>query len=98
MLSAMPGRSRLPFSIIVAALVAVAPSACERRGGCTGSYCGTLIDAAVGEPVTLLPTSTESIVSRDIEDQLFLKLADVRMSTYKVGDVDFQLVHALRRV
>ena len=96
MLSAMPGRSRLPFSIFVAALVAVAPSACERRGGCTGSYCGTLIDAAVGEPGTLLPTSTEEIVARDIEEQLFLKLADVGMSTNTVGDEDFQPLLAQR--
>src|SRR5207237_10136449 len=88
MLSAMPRRLRLPFSILVAALVAGAPSACERRGGCTGSYCGTLIDAAVGEPGTLLPTSTEEIVARDIEEQLFLKLADVGMSTNTVGAAD----------
>ena len=90
MLSAMPRRLRLPFSILVAALVAGAPGACERQGGCTGSYCGTLIDAAVGEPGTLLPTSTEEIVARDIEEQLFLKLADVGMSTNTVGDEDFQ--------
>src|SRR5437588_12926875 len=96
MLSAMPRRLRLPFSILVAALVAGAPSACERRGGCTGSYCGTLIDAAVGEPGTLLPTSTEEIVARDIEEQLFLKLADVGMSTNTVGDEDFQPLLAQR--
>src|SRR5256886_2149633 len=96
MLSAMPRRLRLPFFILVAALVAGAPSACERRGGCTGSYCGTLIDAAVGEPGTLLPTSTEEIVARDIEEQLFLKLADVGMSTNTVGDEDFQPLLAQR--
>src|SRR5207248_11324616 len=96
MLSAMPRRLRLPFSILVAALVAGAPSACERRGGCTGSYCGTLIDAAVGEPGTLLPTSTEEIVARDIEAQLFLKLADVGMSTNTVGDEDLQPLLAHR--
>src|SRR3989440_4336916 len=96
MLSAMPRRVRLPFSILVAGLVAGAPSACERRGGCTGSYCGTLIDAAVGEPGTLLPTSTEEVVARDIEEQLFLKLADVGMSTNTVGDEDFQPLLAQR--
>src|SRR5256886_6500539 len=96
MLSAMPRRLRLPFFILVAALVAGAHSACERRGGCTGSYCGTLIDAAVGEPGTLLPTSTEEIVARDIEEQLFLKLADVGMSTNTVGDEDFQPLLAQR--
>src|SRR5213596_218579 len=77
MLSAMPRRLRLPLSISLAALVAVALGACERRGGCTGSDCGTLIDAAIGEPGTLLPPSTEEVVARDIEEQLFLKLADV---------------------
>src|SRR5438132_5696187 len=96
MLSAMPRRLRLPFSILVAALVAGAPSACERRGGCTGSYCGTLIDAEVGEPGTLLPTSTEDIVAREMEGQLFLKLADVGMSTNTVGDEDFQPLLAQR--
>src|SRR5438045_5776896 len=96
MLSAMPRRLRLPFSILVAALVAGMPGACERQGGCTGSYCGTLIDAAIGEPGTLLPTSTEEIVARDIEEQLFLKLADVGMSTNTVGDEDFQPLLAQR--
>lgn len=65
--------------------------ACERRaGGCAGDYCGTLVMAAVGEPPTLLPTSTEEVVARDIAEQLFLKLADVGMSTNTIGDEDFQ--------
>src|SRR3989475_1953619 len=96
MLSAMPRRLRLPLSISLAALVVVALGACERRGGCTGSYCGTLIDAAIGEPGTLLPPSTEEVVARDIEEQLFLKLADVGMSTNTVGDEDFQPLLAQR--
>src|SRR3989442_4132671 len=96
MLSAMPRRLRLPLSISLAALVAVALGACERRGGCTGSDCGTLIDAAIGEPGTLLPPSTEEVVARDIEEQLFLKLADVGMSTNTVGDEDFQPLFAQR--
>jgi len=74
--------------IIVLAVAALA--GCERRGGCTGPYCGTLIDAAVAEPATLLPPSTEDIVANDIGEQLFLKLADVGMSTNTVGDEDFQ--------
>jgi len=74
--------------IIVLAVAALA--GCERRGGCTGPYCGTLIDAAVAEPPTLLPPSTENIVANDIGEQLFLKLADVGMSTNTVGDEDFQ--------
>ncbi len=92
----MSRRLRLPLSISLAALVAVALGACERRGGCTGSDCGTLIDAAIGEPGTLLPPSTEEVVARDIEEQLFLKLADVGMSTNTVGDEDFQPLLAQR--
>jgi peptide/nickel transport system substrate-binding protein len=71
-------------------LAVAAPSACERRGGCTGPNCGTLINAAVAEPATLLPPSSEDIVSNDIDEQLFLKLADVGMSENTVGDEDFQ--------
>src|SRR5256885_11972840 len=51
----------------------------SRRGGCTGAYCGTLINAAVAEPPTLLPPSSENVVAGDIGEQLFLKLADVGM-------------------
>src|SRR5690242_21000731 len=87
MLSAMLRRFHLP-PIILLAVAALA--GCERRGGCTGPYCGTLIDAAVAEPPTLLPPSTENIVANDIGEQLFLKLADVGMSTNTVGDEDFQ--------
>lgn len=63
---------------------------CERRGGCTGAGCGTLINAAVAEPATLLPPSTDQIVASDIAEQLFLKLADVGMSLNTLGDDDFQ--------
>jgi len=89
MLSAMLRRSSSPltgFIVLVTALLA----GCERRGGCTGANCGTLIDAAVAEPGTLLPPSTEDIVGNDIGEQLFLKLADVGMSENTLGDEDFQ--------
>ena len=80
---------------IVAAVVVT--GACERRAaGCSGDYCGTLVMAAVGEPPTLLPTSTEEVVARDIAEQLFLKLADVGMSTNTIGDEDFQPLLAER--
>jgi len=93
MLSAMSRRS--PF--ILCGILAVATLAgCERRGGCTGSYCGTIIDAAIAEPLTLLPPSTEEVVANDIGEQLFLKLADVGMSTNTVGDEDFQPLLAER--
>src|SRR6266540_2455517 len=46
MLSAMPRRA--PFQVLVI-LAVVTLAGCERRGGCTGAYCGTLINAAVAE-------------------------------------------------
>ena len=87
MLSAMPRRFPSLSFIILATL---ALSACERRGGCTGPNCGTLVNAAIAEPPTLLPPSSEDVVANDIDEQLFLKLADVGMSTNTVGDEDFQ--------
>src|SRR4051812_1639115 len=93
MLSAMP--RRFPF-IILGVLAVAALAGCERRGGCTGSYCGTLIDAAVGEPPTLMPPVSEMIMVGDIGEQLFLKLADVGMSSNTIGDEDFQPLLAQR--
>src|SRR5436190_21719943 len=93
MLSAMLRRFHRT-SFIFLAVAALAATGCERPGGCTGPNCGTLIDAAVAEPPTLLPPSTEDIVASDIDEQLFLKLADVGMSTYTVGDEDFQYMLA----
>jgi peptide/nickel transport system substrate-binding protein len=75
---------------IISILAVAAVLGCERRGSCTGSYCGTVINAAIAEPSTLLPPSTEDVVAGDIGEQLFLKLADVGMSTNTVGDEDFQ--------
>src|SRR5437667_8519604 len=93
MLSAMLRRSAFSYYIV---LTVATLGACERRGGCTTAGCGTLIDAAVVEPPTLLPPSTEDIVASDIAEQLFLKLADVGMSTNTVGDEDFQPLLAQR--
>lgn len=93
MLSAMLRRSHLIFVVLFAATTL---SGCERPGGCTGSYCGTVINAAIAEPSTLLPPSTEEVVAGDIGEQLFLKLADVGMSTNTVGDEDFQPLLAQR--
>src|SRR3989454_5483407 len=96
MLSAMLRRSpprspRLPVYVV---LVVAVLAGCERRGGCTGANCGTIIDAAVAEPGTLLPPSSEDIVANDIDEQLFLKLADVGMSENTLGDEDFQALLA----
>jgi peptide/nickel transport system substrate-binding protein len=86
MLSAMPRR----YDVLPILVVVVALGGCERRKVCTAPDCGTLVDAAIGEPGTLLPVSTEEITARDIDEQLFLKLADVGMSMNTVGDEDFQ--------
>jgi peptide/nickel transport system substrate-binding protein len=91
MLSAMLRPRRL---VLVVAALSLA--SCQRPAGCTGEYCGTLVFAAVGEPDILLPPSTEQSVSRDIEEQLFLKLADIGLSTNTVGDEDFQPILAER--
>ena len=71
-------------SILLAAL-----AGCEPRGGCRGDYCGVLVIAAPGEPDILLPPITLLAIGRDVTDQLFLKLADVGMSSNTVGDDDF---------
>jgi len=89
MLSAMQRRS-FPSLTVFLILGVAGLAACERRGGCTGANCGTIIDAAVAEPGTLLPPSSEDIVANDIGEQLFLKLADVGMSENTLGDEDFQ--------
>ena len=91
MLSAMLRPRRFVF--VVAAL---GLAACQHSAGCTGAYCGTLVLAAVGEPDILLPPSTQQAVSRDIEEQLFLKLADIGLTTNTLGDEDFQPLLAER--
>ena len=83
MLSAMP-RRYVPILLLAVAL------GCERRPLCTAPDCGVLVDAAIGEPGTLLPASAEETTAQDIDEQLFLKLADVGLSMNTVGDEDFQ--------
>ncbi len=68
MLSAMLRRSPPRLTVIIVLAVAVL-AGCEPRGGCTGANCGTLINAAVAEPSTLLPPSSEEIVTNDIDEQ-----------------------------
>ena len=71
-------------------LLALAGAGCARRGGCTGDYCGTVVFVTTPEPDILLPPASQLVVSRDIADQIFLKLADLGMSGNTVGDTDFQ--------
>ena len=72
----------------LACLILVA--GCERPVGCTGEYCGTIVIASGGEPDILLPPVSEFAITRDVTDQLFLKLADLGLSGNTIGDEDFQ--------
>jgi peptide/nickel transport system substrate-binding protein len=70
------------------ALCLVAAGA-RRPVDCSGEYCGTLVFAAGGQPDILLPPVSVSTLTRDIHDQIFLKLADIGMTLNTVGDRGF---------
>ena len=95
MLGAMPtprppsGRALLLLGLLVFA-------GCARRGGCTGEDCGTLVIASVGEPDLLVPAIAQLGPALTVSDQIFLKLADLGLSTNTVGDEDFQPLLAER--
>jgi peptide/nickel transport system substrate-binding protein len=76
----------------LALLALVLAAACTGRGGgaCNGEYCGTIVFAAIGQPVSLLPPVTSHRLDRDIYDQIFLKLADVGPDLNTVGDAGFE--------
>src|SRR5256885_13242690 len=73
--------------LILGALVALA--ACGRRGGCTGDYCGTLVIAGPGEPDILLPPASDDAHADAVDDQVYVKLADLGPSGNTFGDVGF---------
>jgi peptide/nickel transport system substrate-binding protein len=81
---------------IIAVGAALSLATCRPATGCRGDYCGTLIFAMTGEPDILLPPVSQQVQSRDIADQLFLKLADMRMSANTVGEADFEPLLAQR--
>src|SRR5712692_6424530 len=87
MLSIRPP-DRLSAGATLAGLLLFA--ACAPKGGCVGEYCGTLVIATAGEPDILLPPVSEFSITRDVTEQLFLKLTDLGMSGNTVGDEDFQ--------
>src|SRR5260370_20121086 len=89
-MSLAPKGHPLTARLALASLLLAALSACERRGGCAGEYCGTMVIAAAGEPDILLPPVSELAGSRDVSDQLFLKLADLGTSGNTIGTEDFQ--------
>ena len=72
---------------LVAALLAAA--SCTPRGTCSGEYCGTLVIAATGSITTLLPPLSDAAAERDIFDQIFLRLADLRPGASTIGDSGF---------
>src|SRR5947207_13959088 len=80
--------------VVVAALAAL--TACGRRPGCTGEYCGTLVIAGLGEPSTLLPPASDDAHADAVADQVFVKLADLGPSGNTFGDVGFVPEHAER--
>src|SRR5213078_1954921 len=89
--SGSPLGSATSFALTaLAAAVLVSITACERRRGCAGDYCGTLVFAAAGEPDILLPPVTQQQYAQDITGQVFLKLADLGLSGNTIGDEDFQ--------
>ena len=73
--------------VVVAALAAL--TACGRRPGCTGDYCGTLVIAGLGEPSTLLPPASDDAHADAVADQVLVKLADLGPSGNTFGDVGF---------
>src|SRR5213592_4250341 len=85
-----PRRARWLALTTLAAAGLVAITSCERRRGCAGEYCGTLVFAAPGEPDILLPAVTQQQYAQDIFEQVFLKLADLGLSQNTIGDEDFQ--------
>jgi peptide/nickel transport system substrate-binding protein len=92
MRATIPVRASNPPIVRLAAfsLLLLVAGACERPEGCTGDYCGTLVIATAGEPESLLPPVAATAVAQAVSDQLFLKLADIGLSTNTVGDEDFQ--------
>ncbi|HET7296657.1 MAG TPA: ABC transporter substrate-binding protein, partial [Gemmatimonadales bacterium] len=85
-ISRPPGR----LSALAAIACLTAAVGCQRRPMCTGDYCGTLVIASAGEPDILLPPVSEFATTRDVTDQLVLKLADLGLSGNTIGDEDFQ--------
>lgn len=69
---------------------------CEHRTSCAGEYCGTLVIATSGDPDILLPPVSDLSATRDVADQIFLKLADLGTSGNTIGDEDFQPLLAAR--
>ncbi len=59
---------------------------CSSSGSCKGDYCGTVVFVTANNPKTLLPPVIDNTGARDIDEQLFLRLADFGMTINTVGD------------
>ena len=68
----MTGSVRGGLGFITSTLLLL-PGCGERRAGCAD--CGTVVVAAISEPVTLLPPLIGETVGRDISDQVYERLA-----------------------
>lgn len=79
-----------PARAALFALSALYLTGCKADSACEGPRCTTLVFAAIGQPVALLPPVTDEILDRDIHDQMFLKLADIGESGNTVGDEGFE--------
>src|SRR6266699_1897710 len=77
-------RALLPLAALCLLATGARPTA-----ACSGDYCGTLVFVSGGQPDILLPPVSVSALSRDIHDQIFLKLADIGMTLNTVGDRGF---------
>src|SRR6266699_6009185 len=84
-------RALLPLAALCLLATGARPTA-----ACSGDYCGTLVFVSGGQPDILLPPVSVSALSRDIHDQIFLKLADIGMALNTVGDRGFVPVLAKR--
>lgn len=73
--------------LILGALAGVIACAPERA--CADDTCGTLVIAAPGSPASLLPPVIQGALDRDISDQVFLRLADLRAGASTIGDSGF---------
>ncbi|MBX7117683.1 MAG: peptide ABC transporter substrate-binding protein [Gemmatimonadaceae bacterium] len=88
MLRSLPPR-RPARRATLAALVLAAALGCAPADPCAGDRCGTLVIAAPGSPASLLPPVIQGALDRDISDQLFLRLADLRAGASTIGDSGF---------
>jgi peptide/nickel transport system substrate-binding protein len=77
-------------SAIVIFALSLGCTACTRRGGCRGEYCGAVVIAGIGQATSLLPPVTDQSLDRDIYDQIFLKLADVGPDGNTIGEAGFE--------